>query len=96
MQVKGVYFSLLSTAFAFASPIATLTDSRQWHLATGSNQYPGFSLDLSELRLIQFDETAEPIWMSELDKIEAKARGQKFFDMLSWFFDSESCLNIGG
>jgi leucyl aminopeptidase len=87
MKANVFYFSLLPTALvAFASPITPLqnTIDAQWHLAKGSNQYPGFSLDLSELRLVQFDEAAEPIWISELEKIEAKAHGQKFLDMLSY------------
>ncbi|KIL68126.1 hypothetical protein M378DRAFT_185173 [Amanita muscaria Koide BX008] len=41
---------------------------------------PGFNLDLSVPRLVQF-EGQEPVWITELDKIEAKARGIKFFDM---------------
>lgn len=41
---------------------------------------PGFNLDLNVPRLVQF-EGQEPVWITELDKIEAKARGIKFFDI---------------
>ncbi|KAI3612472.1 hypothetical protein WG66_009955 [Moniliophthora roreri] len=40
----------------------------------------GFSLDLNEQRLIQL-ENAEPMWMSERDKIALKATGVNFFDI---------------
>ncbi|KAL4065989.1 hypothetical protein V8B97DRAFT_1933155 [Scleroderma yunnanense] len=40
----------------------------------------GFSLDLAEKRLIQM-EGKDPIWMTELEKIEAKANGIRFFDI---------------
>ncbi|KAG8878908.1 Leucine aminopeptidase 1, partial [Tulasnella sp. 332] len=41
----------------------------------------GFSVELSEMRLVQF-EGQNPVWISELDKITAKAHGKKFFDVL--------------
>ncbi|KAF9218621.1 Zn-dependent exopeptidase [Gyrodon lividus] len=40
----------------------------------------GFSLDLNEKRLVQM-EGKEPVWMTELEKIAAKANGVKFFDI---------------
>ncbi|EGO22330.1 hypothetical protein SERLADRAFT_440355 [Serpula lacrymans var. lacrymans S7.9] len=43
-------------------------------------EHDGFSLDLSEKRLVQM-EGQEPVWMTELEKIEAKAQGLKFFDI---------------
>lgn len=63
----------------FASPIQTDT---QWPLPHSLNEYPGFSLNLNEQRLLQFEDGSE-VWMTELEKIEAKARGTRFFDMLS-------------
>lgn len=35
----------------------------------GSAQVPGFSLDLSEMRLVQV-EGHEPAWVSELEKVQ--------------------------
>lgn len=40
----------------------------------------GFSLDLAEKRLVQMEGKA-PVWMTELEKIEAKANGIQFFDI---------------
>ncbi|KAH8106205.1 hypothetical protein BXZ70DRAFT_918624 [Cristinia sonorae] len=42
--------------------------------------YPGFDLDLNELRLVQL-EGQEPVWMTELEKINLKAEGVHFFDV---------------
>ncbi|KAG1764805.1 hypothetical protein EDD22DRAFT_881994 [Suillus occidentalis] len=46
-----------------------------------TNPEPGFNLNLDELRLVQLSEGQEPIWMTELEKIEAKAEGLRFFDV---------------
>ncbi|ODN73212.1 hypothetical protein L202_07771 [Cryptococcus amylolentus CBS 6039] len=43
--------------------------------------YKGFSLDLDELRLVQFSEDEPPVWMTELQKIETKAKGVRFMDI---------------
>ncbi|CAA7259515.1 unnamed protein product [Cyclocybe aegerita] len=42
--------------------------------------YPGFDLDLNARRLVQMEGQA-PVWMTELEKIQAKAQGLKFFDI---------------
>ncbi|KAJ7638664.1 peptidase [Roridomyces roridus] len=43
--------------------------------------HPGFEgFDLAAQRLVQI-QGQEPIWMTELEKIQAKARGIKFFDI---------------
>ncbi|KAK7049682.1 hypothetical protein VNI00_005713 [Paramarasmius palmivorus] len=42
--------------------------------------YDGFNLDLNEQRLIQLED-AEPMWVTEQDKINLKANGVKFFDV---------------
>ncbi|PPQ77340.1 hypothetical protein CVT25_010922 [Psilocybe cyanescens] len=42
--------------------------------------YPGFDLDLNARRLVQW-EGHEPIWMTELQKIQLKSEGIKFFDI---------------
>lgn len=39
-------------------------------------------LDLKEMRLVRFGEgDEEVVWVTELEKIEARARGLKFMDM---------------
>jgi len=44
------------------------------------SSYAGFTLDLDALRLVQ-TEGQEPVWMTEMDKIRAKAHGINFFDI---------------
>jgi hypothetical protein len=52
--------------------------------------FPGFDYDLSERRLIQFDLTAEPVWITEFEKIQAKAEGRNFMDM----YESHSIVAV--
>jgi leucyl aminopeptidase len=42
--------------------------------------YPGFDLDLNALRFVQL-ESGDAVWMTELEKIQIKAQGVKFFDI---------------
>jgi len=42
--------------------------------------HPGFNLDLNAQRLIELD-GHQRVWMTELEKIQAKARGVKFIDV---------------
>ncbi|WVQ84463.1 hypothetical protein IAT38_006615 [Cryptococcus sp. DSM 104549] len=49
--------------------------------AAGAEAQSGFSLDLKELRLVQFAHDEPPVWITELEKIEAKAKGLRFFDI---------------
>ncbi|KAG6911671.1 hypothetical protein DXG01_007921 [Tephrocybe rancida] len=44
--------------------------------------YPGFTLDLNARRLVQLDGQV-PFWVSELDKVQMKAKGIRFFDILA-------------
>ncbi|KAI9001189.1 peptidase [Trametes punicea] len=43
--------------------------------------YPGFDLDLAAPRLVQFADRDEPVVMTELEKLQAKVRGIRFFDV---------------
>ncbi|KAF8211279.1 peptidase [Mycena galopus ATCC 62051] len=43
-------------------------------------KHPGFDWDLSAQRLVQI-QGQPPVWMTELEKIQATARGIKFFDI---------------
>lgn len=92
MKLTILHCSLLSFTFlAFASPIAV--DSQLPLVQYSSDQYPGFSLDLNEQRLIQFEDASE-VWMTELEKIKAKADGVRFLDMLSYTFLQAAILLI--
>ena len=81
MRFTTLHYSLLSFAFeVFANPITVQELNSQWPLT--QSDHPGFNLNLNERRLLQFEDASE-VWMTELEKIEAKARGVRFFDMLS-------------
>ncbi|ORY33499.1 hypothetical protein BCR39DRAFT_520460 [Naematelia encephala] len=70
---------LLASAIPTAKPDGfTLQPESQDILADDRS---GFSLDLQDLRLIQFSDDEPPVWITEAEKIEAKAKGQKFFDL---------------
>ncbi|KAF8914108.1 peptidase [Gymnopilus junonius] len=77
MKSFAILLSLVSlitaTPLAFEAQIPLKAE-----LAT----YPGFDLDLNALRLVQSEESEEPVWMTELEKvIQLKAQGIKFFDI---------------
>ncbi|KAK7044801.1 peptide hydrolase [Favolaschia claudopus] len=42
---------------------------------------PGFELDLDAMRLVQFSWDEEAIWMTERQKLQAKASGKKYLDI---------------
>jgi len=67
--------SLFLVALACIAANAVPVDSEQVPFGL---DYPGF--DLSAQRLVQM-QGQPPVWMSELEKIQAKARGIKFFDI---------------
>jgi len=77
-------FALLSLAcLAVSRPLSSTETSEQVFLGgleEHSTNYPGFDIDLTSQRLIQL-EGREPIWMTELEKIQVKAQGIKFFDI---------------
>ncbi|KAG8955714.1 Leucine aminopeptidase 1 [Tulasnella sp. 424] len=58
-----------------------------WAPTSSSDQLPfnvvpeGFDVDLRQMRLVQFAESDSPVWISELEKITAKAEGRRFFDI---------------
>ncbi|XP_006460164.1 hypothetical protein AGABI2DRAFT_191928 [Agaricus bisporus var. bisporus H97] len=68
--------SLLSLLALVASGVIALPHESQ----TTFEVHPGFDLDLGAQRLVEL-EGHQRIWMSELEKIQAKARGAKFFDV---------------
>jgi leucyl aminopeptidase len=45
------------------------------------NVQAGFDLNLDALRLVQFSLEEEPVWMTERDKLVAKAMGKGYLDM---------------
>ncbi|KAI0045910.1 peptidase [Auriscalpium vulgare] len=88
MKLTYSLVSLATIAAAAALP-ATLPplvvqDGNGYSFLPDLKQLPqeveGFSLDLSAKRLVQL-EGMSPVWMTELEKIAAKAKGIKFFDI---------------
>ncbi|EIN10354.1 peptidase [Punctularia strigosozonata HHB-11173 SS5] len=76
--MKSLSALLVLSAIAVATPLSWITEAQQSPLTQG---HPGFTLDLNELRLVQRADDSEPVWMTELEKIQAKAQGVKFFDI---------------
>ncbi|KAI0637799.1 peptidase [Trametes polyzona] len=80
--MKGLASLLALVSAAVATPLS-LYDNAQAPLGSDlwPTSYPGFDLDLTAPRLVQLDGQDEPVVMTELQKIEAKVRGIRFFDV---------------
>ncbi|KAH9893557.1 peptidase [Cubamyces lactineus] len=77
----AILLALAATTIATLSPLE-LYDSSQYALGDFlSNTHPGFDVDLSAPRLVQLNDQDEPVVMTELEKLQAKARGVRFFDV---------------
>ncbi|KAF8165145.1 peptidase [Crassisporium funariophilum] len=77
MKSFAILISLVS--LVAATPL-TYSNNDQAPLSPEETTYPGFDLDLNALRLVHL-EGQNPVWMTELEKIRAKAQGLKFFDI---------------
>jgi len=78
----GLSLASLALAIPFYYP-QSASDGSQVQLQFSQEDfanYPGFDLDLNELRLVQL-EGRDPVWMTEYEKIQAKAQGLNFFDI---------------
>ncbi|KAI0367392.1 peptidase [Pilatotrama ljubarskyi] len=81
MKTATLLLALLPAVLA--TPVS-LFDNEQYVLGDNiqlPKSYPGFDLDLSAPRLVQLDGEGEPVVMTELEKILAKAGGARFFDV---------------
>jgi len=79
--MKSVYAVLSFVCVALAIPFFSTGDNVQVPVVLEEHtNFPGFDLDLNELRLVQL-EGQDPVWMTELDKIQIKAQGLRFFDI---------------
>jgi len=79
----GLSLACLALAIPFHSFESTNGGDGQVQLQFSAEDfanYPGFDLDLNNLRLVQL-EGRDPVWMTEYEKIQAKARGLNFFDI---------------
>ncbi|KAF4610436.1 hypothetical protein D9613_006927 [Agrocybe pediades] len=75
--MKSFAILLSFVSLISATPLAY---DHQSPLSSQITSYPGFDYDLNALRLVQL-EGQEPVWMTELEKINIKAQGVKFFDI---------------
>jgi leucyl aminopeptidase len=86
MKPALIILPLVSVSFAATIQALYDTENPQQVVLNGqtfdtsSHAREGFSLDLNEKRLVQM-EGKEAVWMTELEKIVAKANGVKFFDV---------------
>ncbi|KAI0355833.1 peptidase [Trametes cingulata] len=78
MKVIALLLAFISVAAATPLPH---DDGAQFPLGGLSSNHPGFDLDLAAPRLVQLEGKGEPIVMTEFEKIVAKARGVRFFDV---------------
>ncbi|KAI0723391.1 peptidase [Earliella scabrosa] len=76
------FLSLLALVSAAVATPLSIYDNAQSPLGDVlPTEYPGFDLDLNEPRLVQLEGHEEPVMMTELEKIQAKAQGIRFFDV---------------
>ncbi|KAI0712922.1 peptidase [Cerioporus squamosus] len=66
---------------AIATPLALYGNEQRPLGDVLPTTYPGFPLDLSAPRLVQLEGQEEPVVMTELEKIQVKAQGIRFFDV---------------
>jgi leucyl aminopeptidase len=80
MQLAHSLLALVLLATTVASTPAALrvNNEPEYPLRLGSD---GFDLNLEDLRLVQMSPDTEPVWMTELEKIQAKAAGMNFMDI---------------
>ncbi|WRT70247.1 uncharacterized protein IL334_007242 [Kwoniella shivajii] len=81
MLLKSALFALPLLASAIPTQPEQLTFSSSEIGSIESTDVTGFSLDLNELRLVQFSDDEPPVWISELEKIEARSKGRNFMDI---------------
>jgi leucyl aminopeptidase len=80
--MKSFAALLALASLAIATPLSGSYGSEQVAIAGSPIKFtfPGFDLDLDAQRLVQLDDE-KVVVMTELEKIEAKARGVKFLDI---------------
>jgi hypothetical protein len=80
--MKSFALVLLAVSAAVASPLVTV--GGQQFVLSENQQYPGFNVDLSERRLVEWqrDGNTETRWMTELEKASLQAVTQTCSDLL--------------
>jgi leucyl aminopeptidase len=80
MQLAHSLLALVLLATTVASTPAALrvNNDPEYPLQLASDD---FDLNLQDLRLVQMAPDAKPVWMTELEKIQAKSAGMNFMDI---------------
>nr|GAT53964.1 peptidase [Mycena chlorophos] len=76
--MKSLLSLVALACVAAASPVADQVPLNSQH-ALAHPDFPNF--DLNAVRLVQFEDQSAPVQMTEWQKLEAKSRGFKFFDV---------------
>ncbi|KAI0066049.1 peptidase [Artomyces pyxidatus] len=80
MKSLCAFIALAAAVSALPTAVPPLVINDVPGLSFQYEQQEGYDLDLQSLRLVQMEDKP-PVWMTELEKIEAKAQGIKFFDI---------------
>ncbi|KAF7375137.1 Peptide hydrolase [Mycena sanguinolenta] len=73
------------TLCALSLVTLVVAQSRQTPLGLGTqNDVPGFDLDFNELRLVQFSPNSPAEWVTERERLQAKALGWDYMDMYTF------------
>ncbi|KAH6915257.1 peptidase [Coprinopsis sp. MPI-PUGE-AT-0042] len=78
--MKSALALLSLVTLALAGPVLQFEGDADQQFLGLPTTYPGYSLDLNEQRLVEL-EGQSPKWVSELEKIQLKAKGIKFLDI---------------
>jgi len=70
---------LLATSVTSVPAQLRVGNAPEYPLSLGSPE--DFHWDLQEMRLVQLAPDAKPVWMTELEKVQAKAAGLNFMDI---------------
>ncbi|KAJ7352419.1 peptidase [Mycena albidolilacea] len=83
MKMLSRTFSTLivATLAAAQSGQKPLSGDSQTLRFENHDNVPGFNLNLDELRLVQFSPDGEPEWVTEREKLQAKAMGRDYMDI---------------
>lgn len=66
--MKSICALLSLVSLAISSPVLQFSGDSEQQVLGYPTEYPGFDLDLNELRLVELEGQA-PVWMSELEKV---------------------------
>ncbi|TFL03554.1 peptidase [Pterulicium gracile] len=85
MKSFAILLSLVTLSFGSFNDVVDIdqlaNEGGQMHFQNKYPTYPGIDIDLGAKCLVQLEHGKPPLWMTELEKIHAKAKGINFFDI---------------